>query len=67
MPVSSFTTASWGDFSALAPGVAVAPLQDRWRATLWQTAAAPTRGVNLSRRIATPERSARLPHGDCGR
>jgi glycerophosphoryl diester phosphodiesterase len=57
--VSSFDHAELARFHALAPGTRVAPLFDRWTDNAWSIAARfGAWGINLSRRIATPERLA---------
>jgi glycerophosphoryl diester phosphodiesterase len=57
--VSSFDHAELARFHALSPGTRVAPLFDRWTDDAWSIAARfGAWGVNLSRRIATPERLA---------
>jgi len=58
--VSSFEHAELAHFRQLAPDVRVAPLFDRWTEDAWQIAESlGAWGINLSRRIATPERLAR--------
>jgi glycerophosphoryl diester phosphodiesterase len=58
--VSSFDHAELGRFRDLAPTVPVAPLFSRWNDDAWQIAASMHAwSINLSRRIATPERLAR--------
>lgn len=55
--VSSFDHDELAQFHELAPDIAVAPLYDRWRDDVWETAAALGAGtVNLSRRVVTAER-----------
>jgi len=58
--VSSFDHDELTRFRALAPTVRVAPLFDRWIDTAWEIAESlGAWGINLSRRISTPERLER--------